>query len=335
MKEKLGENKTPLVSIVIPNYNYARFLEDAIESALAQTYSHLEIIVVDDGSSDNSRDIIQKYVDKGLVKGVLKSNGGVASAMNAGYAESSGDIVIFLDSDDILKPQAVETVVRNFRPGVSKVQWRLEGIDAEKRSLGKFFPPKNAKLLDVNAREVANRWFRFVSSPQSGNAYARAFLEIAMPLPESDWRVCADYPLYAAAVFYGDIVALPDVLAYYRLHGDNVTGLKVEPPGKILERNRLLRKYLHDRFPEYIKNLADEGYDEIKFRLVNDLVASDSEKMSYLQRAKEGLRGSYESLFFPCFTSELKRLGAFIWFLCVGLLPRTLARRVVLAVYKT
>ena len=99
----------PKVSIVINNYNYGRFLADAIDSALTQTHPQLEVIVVDDGSTDNSREVIARYGDR--IRPILKPNGGQASAMNAGVAASTGDIIFFLDSDDMLLPEAAETVV--------------------------------------------------------------------------------------------------------------------------------------------------------------------------------------------------------------------------------
>ncbi len=81
----------PLASILINNYNYGRFLHEAIDSALSQTYPHTEVIVVDDGSTDNSREIIASYEDQ--IIPVLKENGGQASALNAGFAASRGEIV--------------------------------------------------------------------------------------------------------------------------------------------------------------------------------------------------------------------------------------------------
>ena len=89
----------PLVSVIINNYNYGRFVADAIDSALTQTYSNCEVIVVDDGSQDNSREVIARFGDR--VRTVLKSNGGQSSAFNAGFAESSGGVICFLDSDDV------------------------------------------------------------------------------------------------------------------------------------------------------------------------------------------------------------------------------------------
>src|SRR5438128_12254393 len=90
----------PAVDIVVNNYNYGRFLREAIESALAQAYEHVSVIVVDDGSTDDSREVIATFGDR--IVPVLKENGGQASACNAGFAHSKGDIVVFRDADDVL-----------------------------------------------------------------------------------------------------------------------------------------------------------------------------------------------------------------------------------------
>ena len=102
----------PLVSILINNYNYERFLSDAIDGALRQTYSPVEVIVVDDGSTDNSRDVIASYGSN--ISFVFKNNGGQASAFNTGIAASRGDIMCFLDADDFFYPEKVERVVQIF-----------------------------------------------------------------------------------------------------------------------------------------------------------------------------------------------------------------------------
>ena len=102
----------PLTSILINNYNYARFLDEAIDSALRQNYPRKEIIVVDDGSTDNSREIISRYGDR--IIPIFKENGGQASAFNAGVARCQGDILCFLDSDDFFYPDKLERVAAAF-----------------------------------------------------------------------------------------------------------------------------------------------------------------------------------------------------------------------------
>ena len=94
-----------LVSIVINNYNYARYLGDAIDSALAQTWHPLEVIVVDDGSTDDSWSVIQRYGER--VRAMRQPNGGQGAAYNAGFAASRGEWVLFLDADDLLDVDAL------------------------------------------------------------------------------------------------------------------------------------------------------------------------------------------------------------------------------------
>jgi GT2 family glycosyltransferase len=97
-----------LVSVVIPNYNLAPYLRLAVESALAQSYHPLEVVVVDDGSTDDSPATIADLVDAGRVRLVRRENGGVAAARNTGVAHSAGDYLLFLDSDDTIAPTLVE-----------------------------------------------------------------------------------------------------------------------------------------------------------------------------------------------------------------------------------
>lgn len=102
-----------LVSVVIPNYNYGRFLRDAIDSALNQTYKPHEVIVVDDGSTDESHDILGEYEEKG-VKVIRQKNRGVGAARNTGVSVSSGDVIAFLDADDIWFPEKLEKQIEAF-----------------------------------------------------------------------------------------------------------------------------------------------------------------------------------------------------------------------------
>jgi glycosyltransferase involved in cell wall biosynthesis len=88
----------PLVSVVITTYNYAQYLSNAIESVLKQTHSNLEILIVDDGSTDDTRMIVEKYA--GSLSYFFKENGGISSARNFGVTRARGSYIVFLDSDD-------------------------------------------------------------------------------------------------------------------------------------------------------------------------------------------------------------------------------------------
>ena len=207
-----------LASIVVNNYNYGRFLAEAIDSALAQTHRPLEVVVVDDGSTDESRDVISAYGDR--IVPVLKENGGQASAFNAGFAASRGDVVLFLDADDALLPTAVEQAVGGFRNGTVKVHWPLWEIDEAGRRTG---GPLFADVPEGDLREVVLRDgpASHVNPPTSGNAWTRAFLERVMPLPVDGRLVWADAYLLELAPLFGPLARVSEPLTLYRVHGDN------------------------------------------------------------------------------------------------------------------
>jgi hypothetical protein len=212
-----------LVSIIISSFNYGRFLRAAIDSALAQSYPHTEVIVVDDGSTDDSREIIASY--GGHVIPILKENGGQASAFNAGFAASRGEAVCFLDSDDVLLPTALEMAVPLFLGGaVVKVHWPLWGVDEGGVRNGRLFPAQ--PLPEGDLRETLLRCgpVDYNWPPTSGNAWTRQFLARVLPIPEVEYRVSPDFYLSALAPFFGRIGRVAEPQALWRMHGSNNSG---------------------------------------------------------------------------------------------------------------
>lgn len=206
----------PLVSIVICNYNYGRFVRSAIESALGQTYERVEIVVVDDGSTDRSRLVIDEYAARGAVKAIHQDNGGQYAAYNAGFAASSGDIVLFLDADDLYLPDAVRSVVSAMAADTAKVHFRLSfiGPDGIPR-LG--HTPRELASGDVG-RLLATKGLLYSSAPGSGNAYARRALTELFPLPITEDKYGADFYATYGCALKGPVVAVESVLGHYRLH---------------------------------------------------------------------------------------------------------------------
>lgn len=210
------------VSIVITNYNYARFLADAIDSALNQSYQNVEVIVVDDGSTDASREIITGYRQR--IIPVFKENGGQASAFNAGFRLSRGDAIVFLDADDVLLHDTVERVVDVFRdhPEIARVQYRMEVIGANGNRTGMTVPSSYLPLPNTDLRQDLSNLINYSSwSPTSGNAFAAWTLRDILPMPEAPFRICADYYLSRVNALLGPIRSLDEIGAYYRYHGDN------------------------------------------------------------------------------------------------------------------
>jgi glycosyltransferase involved in cell wall biosynthesis len=226
----------PLVSIIITSYNYERFLADAVDSALNQTYKNVEVIVVDDGSGDNSREIIASYGER--VIPVFKDNGGQASAFNSGFSVTKGDIIIFLDSDDKLYPNAAEEVVKVWHPGITKVHYRLQWIDAQGNTLNVYGPPAGTLLPSGDLKPKILTQGYYFTPPTSGNAFGRQFLQTIMPIPEEEWRLYTDAYLHLYAPLYGDIAAIQECLGYYRVHGANASSSK----GSESDKDRLVRE---------------------------------------------------------------------------------------------
>jgi glycosyltransferase involved in cell wall biosynthesis len=210
----------PLVSILINNYNYDRYLPLAINDAIAQTYPNTEIIVVDDGSTDNSRQIINSYQAK--IIPIFKNNGGQASALNAGFAVSKGEIICLLDADDSWLPSKVEEVVAAFNtyPQATVVYHKVQNINQGGTPMGKPWPPYQAIVGNVsNVVSQAGGWWPF--PPSTALSFSRQFLTTAMNIPEAEYRLCADAYLADLAPFFGEVVGIDQILSQFRIHDAN------------------------------------------------------------------------------------------------------------------
>ncbi|MEJ7785934.1 MAG: glycosyltransferase family A protein [Solirubrobacteraceae bacterium] len=207
-------------SVVITSYNYARFLRETIESALAQTHPGTEVIVVDDGSEDDSPAIIASF--DGRVRSRVQTNRGQGGAFNAGFALSEGDVVLFLDSDDVLLPSAVARAVDAARDRrVSQVHWRMPDIDASGEQTGGMTPESPLADGDMLGQLVSDGPLQWSSPPTSGSAWSRTYLRQVLPMPEAEFRVNADAYLTGLAPLYGELRALEEPQSLYRRHGEN------------------------------------------------------------------------------------------------------------------
>ncbi|MDQ7250216.1 glycosyltransferase family 2 protein [Dongia sedimenti] len=206
------------LSVIIANYNYAEFVGIAIESALAIDWPDVEVVVVDDGSTDNSRAVIEKFGDR--VIAIFQENAGQIAARNLGFARSRGEAIILLDSDDALHPSIMREVVEVWHPGVSKVQFRMRGIDAEGRPNGSVFPQYRESTTPAEVRRWATATGSYPAPPCSGNLFSRACLEAIFPLDDCCGKA-PDTCCVAAAPFLGEVVTIAKPLADYRVHGRN------------------------------------------------------------------------------------------------------------------
>jgi glycosyl transferase family 2 len=205
------------VSVVIGAHNYAGFLPAAIDSALAQDEAPADVVVVDDGSSDDTPAVLSRYRSEAVV--MRTPNRGQLAALATGYAATRGDMVVFLDADDVLLPTAVRMIANaSDGTGVSKVHWPMPEIDALGQPAGRCRPTQ-----PLPAGDLAEQLCRLgpegaAYPPTSGNAWQRRFLDQALPGPVDDFRLAADQYLAVLAPFFGPVAALTQPQSLYRRH---------------------------------------------------------------------------------------------------------------------
>ena len=210
------------LSIVITNYNYEQYLGTAIKSALDLRWDDTEVIVVDDGSTDGSRAVIEGFGNR--VRVLLTENASQRVAANRGYAMSTGDVVVFLDSDDVLPPDLPVRLAEAWSPSVSKVQFQMQRIDESGHSIGDPFPQFRPVPTSADIRRWVTTTSAYPTPPGSANAYARWFLDRIFPL-QPEVGDASDSACLAAAPFLGEVVSVPDVVVGYRQHSANDSDL--------------------------------------------------------------------------------------------------------------
>jgi glycosyltransferase involved in cell wall biosynthesis len=248
-----------LVSVIINNYNYGKFLVDAIESALNQTYRNIEIIVVDDGSTDNSREIIASYDGKLLT--ILKENGGQPSSYNVGFAASKGEIICFLDSDDIFLPDKVEKIVKIFT-SYKEIEWCFHSlllIDKDCNPLN-FTTTRNYVTRECDLRQRIQSGRLPPSLPSSSAlCFRRSLLKQILPMPTSTNMLASDFYVKYMAVGLSKGFILAEKLTHQRIHGNNVATLQNSKKYLQAREQLFTSHWIRQEFPQFNK-LANKTY---------------------------------------------------------------------------
>ncbi len=222
MNREKGErvDDQPHVSVIMANYNYGRYLGDAINSVIEQTYPRIEIIVVDDGSTDDSREILMSYGDQ--IHTIFKSNGGQGSCFNTGFAASSGAIICFLDADELFCPSKVSELFGIFQchKYIGSCFHEISGFGD---SGGSFPLGKMTRSGELDFRSDARKGrMPFIPTATSALSFRRSLLDQFLPVPEAQpIPIAEDNYLKWADLALAPTYFLADALAQQRIHGAN------------------------------------------------------------------------------------------------------------------
>lgn len=209
----------PLITVLITTHNYGQFIEEAIDSVLAQDFplDKVEILVVDDGSTDDTSSRVKKYGSR--IEYFYKPNGGQASALNFGISKARGVILALLDADDFFMPGKLARVAEAFRqdPTLGMVYHRLWEwhMQSDERFEYRHFSPVSGDI-----HKVPDQFLSYVTQPTSCITFRRTSLNRLLPIPECI-HMLADCYLVALIPFVSPILAIPEFLAIYRIHGRN------------------------------------------------------------------------------------------------------------------
>ena len=209
--------KEPLVSVIIPNYNYAHYLPQALDSVLAQTYPRVEIMVIDDGSTDDSENVLRGYGDR--IRSIKQQNQGVSAARNLGARETRGELLAFLDADDFWLPEKLERQVQRFvaDPELGLVHCGVEEIHDNGDHL--LFRLEGLEGWVATDMLLFNR--AVILGGGSGLVVKRSAFE-ALGGFDTSLSTSADWDFFYRMAAHARVGFVPSALLKYRVHGSNM-----------------------------------------------------------------------------------------------------------------
>lgn len=227
----MTENSAPLVSVVIPTYNHARYLGRALQSVLDQTYTHWEAIVIDNHSTDNTDDVMASLADPRITYLKIHNNGVIAASRNEGIRAAKGEWIAFLDSDDWWTVDKLQACFDCIDDQVDLVYHDLEIVSVQKR----FFSRKTIKSWQVKKPVLIDLLLE-------GNAIANSSVVVRKSLLEQIGGINRSLEMIAAedyntwmriAEITDQFVYLPRRLGYYLTHNQSISQKDMSVPGRV------------------------------------------------------------------------------------------------------
>ena len=267
-----NNNQKPLVSVVMPVYNSEKYIKEAIDSILAQTYSNFEFIIVYDKSTDKTLDIIKSYQDE-RIKIINGENKGLAAALNKGILSSKGKYIARMDSDDISLPERFEKQVEYLEnnPEISLLGSWQEHFGDENSIHKPQAKPDIAKMMLVFGCDLCHSTVMFNRSD---------FINKNLLYPENS--IQEDYELWSKAIGVINVANIPEVLGRYRVSGDSITEKKKNQLAGF--ETNLIKNNIYNYFK--IK-LTKKQYQLIQKRLIFYWDLSVKDRIAYQKELKK------------------------------------------------
>ena len=248
----------PLVSVIIPNYNHARFLSQRIESILNQTYDNYEIIILDDNSSDNSIDVINRYKSNSKISKIIineENSGSTFIQWEKGFKYANGEIIWIAESDDSCEPNLLEVLVKEFIKDEKCVLAFCKSIkiDTEGAFIGEAGMKKDLHLKGISFFNHYLYRYCYINNASSALFRKKALNHV-------DWRHSyfkgsGDWLLWIEISKQGNVVYVNQPLNYFRIHGSNTTTTQLHSGKNEAEAIDVYRFMIEKAYIGYFKEL--------------------------------------------------------------------------------
>ncbi|KSU84876.1 Glycosyltransferase, GT2 family [Fictibacillus enclensis] len=258
-----------LVSVVMPVYNGEVYLRESVDSVLNQTYKHFELIVVNDGSTDRTKDILNSLNDDRIKIIHLENNGGAANALNMGIKEAKGEWIAIQDADDISLPNKLEEQIRYIRKhkDVTAVGSLIECIsghaEVSRRNL-----QIEATRNHLSSKEHINAYRFYLNPFCHGSVLFSKSIFDQIGGYDLQYKICYDYDLWLRMLERTSIHKIPIVLYQYRVHSDSISrNNQVTLNEDWLVASKHIKKRLQDKYkrePSFIVFGIEEACEDFK-----------------------------------------------------------------------
>ena len=265
-----------MLIVIIPNYNYAAYVGEAVQSVLAQTYRNIEIIVVNNGSIDNSLEVLNGFGDKIIL--VNQSNRGQSGARNAGLTKSTGGLIAFLDADDLWEPTKLEKQIALMSDDIQLIYSGLSRFDDKSgETLSLEFPRYKG---NCTPHFLGNPGISVVLGGESSALFSRELLSKVGSF-DSNLSISAGWDFFRRCSYFTNFDFVPEVLIKYRIHANNMSSV---PENYILDIRNAFYKMVSDSSTSSGFVRLFSGFIELEWSFVKTFI---------LHRSLIGLIGEF------------------------------------------